>query len=129
MRSIYRCWCDNHAAAFHDFGKNQSATNNSESYKILSAGLFFTFYIIEVEMKPQSAGIVYRAEDGCRYERQHGSTTNLDMVMVDNSPLSMSSVRCHRCGEMGHKATNCQTGKNKKVQVNCLTSVSQGNTS
>ena len=62
-------------------------------------------------MKAQSAGTVTRAEDGFRYERQHGSTSNLDML--DNSPL-VSSMKCHRCGEMGHKATDCQ-GYNKKV--------------
>ena len=31
VRTIYRCWCDNHAAATHDFGKNQSATDSSVS--------------------------------------------------------------------------------------------------
>ena len=76
------------------------------------SGFFFPFYIIEVEMKAQSARIIYRAEDGYRYERQHGSTSNLDML--DNSLLA-SSMKCHRCGEMGHKATDCQTGYNKKV--------------
>ena len=70
-------------------------------------------------MKAQSVSRVYRAEDGCRYERQHGSTANLDIV--DSSPL-LSTVKCHRCGEMGHKASNCKTGQNKKVQVNCPTS-------
>ena len=71
-------------------------------------------------MKPQSAGIVYRAEDGYRYERQHGSTSNLDIL--DTSPLP-SSVKCHRCGEIGHKASNCKSGRSKMVPVSCQTSV------
>ena len=78
----------------------------------MSPGLFFPFYIIEVEMKAQSARIIYRAEDGYGYERQHGSTVNLDFL--ENLPVT-SSIRCHRCGETGHKATNCKSGNNKKV--------------
>ena len=70
--------------------------------------------MIEVEIKAQSAGIVYKAEDGYRYETQQGSTANLDIL--DSSPLA-ASVKCHRCGEMGHKASSCKikTGRNKKV--------------
>ena len=67
--------------------------------------MFFPFYIIEVEMKAQSAGIIYRAEDGFRYERQHGSTSNLDLL--ENFPVP-PDVR-------GHRAGNWQAGKSKKV--------------
>ena len=46
--------------------------------------MFLPFYIIEVEIKPQQEGILYKAEDGCRYQRMHGSTTNLDHYERNN---------------------------------------------
>ena len=47
-------------------------------------GMFQPFYIIEVKIKPQQGGILYKAEDGCRYQRMHGSTTNLDHYEMNN---------------------------------------------
>ena len=46
--------------------------------------MFLPFYIIEVEIKPPQEDILYRAEDGCRYQRMHGSTTNLDHYETNN---------------------------------------------
>ena len=37
-----------------------------------------------MEIKPQKEGILYKAEDGCRYQRMHGSTTNLDHYEMNN---------------------------------------------
>ena len=73
--------------------------------------MFLPFYIIEVEIKPQQEGILYKAEDGFRYQRMHGSTTNLDHYEKNNvNDLSRQEVRvrCHRCGDMGHKAMDCK---------------------
>ena len=62
--------------------------------------MFLPFYIIEVEIKPQQEGILYKAEDGCRYQRMHGSTTNLDHYERNNvngffrQPVD-EKVRCH----------------------------------
>jgi len=83
LRSIHRCWCDNEAAAAQSFG------------------IFFPFYVIEVEIKPQRDKITYKAEDGCSYQRQHGSTSNIDNIKRD------SQLDCYRCGKPGHKADNC----------------------
>ena len=92
--------------------------------------MYLTFYVIEVKILPQTGRdiIVYRAEDGCHYERQHGSTVNIDSLerdkemdchrcggrghKADNCPLP-SSLRCHRCGETGHKASQCTTTRNR----------------
>ena len=74
--------------------------------------MFLPFYIIEVEIKPQTEGIIYRAEDGCRYMRCHGSTTNLENYETNNTkdffrqPVAVD-VRCHRCGDTGHKSMDC----------------------
>ena len=34
LRSIHRCWCDNHAAAAHEFGKSQPTIYSSVSNKV-----------------------------------------------------------------------------------------------
>ena len=71
--------------------------------------MILPFYIIEVEIKPQREGIIYRAEDNCRYQRCHGSTTNLENYETNNMrdffrQAKEESVRCHRCGDMGHRS-------------------------
>ena len=75
--------------------------------------MFLPFYIIEVEIKPQREGIIYRAEDNCRYQRCHGSTTNLENYETNNMKdffrqAKEESVRCHRCGDMGHRSKDCK---------------------
>ena len=57
--------------------------------------------MIEVQIKPQRDKITYKAEDGCSYQRQHGSTSNIDNIKRD------SQLDCYRCGKPGHKADNC----------------------
>ena len=67
--SVYRCWCDNEAAASHNFG--QYFLSQILFIKVL--GIILPFYVIEVRIERQSAS-EYRAEDGLAYIRKHGQT-------------------------------------------------------
>ena len=45
--------------------------------------MFLPFYVIEVEIKPQTGDVQYRSEDGGCYQRMHGSTSNVDHCMEE----------------------------------------------
>ena len=76
--------------------------------------------MIEVEIKSQTETkrgrerVWYRTEYGQCFERRHGSTSEreeLDGLLSSYSRLVVSSMRCHRCREEGHKAMDCHLPK------------------
>ena len=80
MRSVFRCWCDNDAAATFNFG------------------CLLPFYIIEVTMDKHEGMLEYKAEDGEVYVRRHATTEQKSVS---------GEVRCVRCGGRGHLAREC----------------------
>ena len=84
---------------------------------LLPSGVLLPFYVIEVEIKSQTEtkrgreNVWDRTEYGQCFERRHGSTTEreelVDGLVSSYSRLVVSSMRCHRCGEEGHKAMDC----------------------
>ena len=85
--------------------------------------MFLPFYVIEVEIKPQTGDVQYRSEDGGCYQRMHGSTSNVDHCMEEAEGVKVgqsnsvkllyidvlqSELVCHGCGEVGHRALQCK---------------------
>ena len=69
--------------------------------------------MIEVEIKSQTETkrgrerAWYRTEYGQCYERRHGSTTEREDLVSSYRRMMVSSMRCYRCGEEGHRAMDC----------------------
>ena len=65
---------------------------------ISPAGIFLPFYVIEVEIRPQTGKekVWFRTEYGQCYERRHGSTTNTQES--EDRRMVSSSTRCGQAG-------------------------------